>query len=141
MRRFTIVLLMHLLPACAIEPPVARIPEPVSICAMIAAPEKFKDKLVVFNAPIESDGMHFTLLMDESCHRGIVLNWDRSAPPPEADRILDAIWQPWPSTMNKKIFGRFTGRLRFDQSNERWPYVFDITRIDDLKIWIGQRPW
>jgi hypothetical protein len=115
-----------------------------TICAMVAEPREFQDKKVTMNAAVTSDGMHFTLLMDlaPACERGIVLNWDDKARPPETDRILDAIWRPWPGTSNKTIRGRFTGTLRHEERRDGlFPYMFVVSRVEDLEITIGERPW
>jgi hypothetical protein len=110
---------------------------------MVASPQEFRTP-VTLDAEVSSDGMHWTLLLDpaSTCGRGIALSWDDGAPPQGSDRVNVAIWEPWPGTSNKKIRARFTGILRNQERDDGlFPYVFVVSRIDDLEIAIGQRPW
>ena len=119
-------------------------PPVVTICAMVENPHGFQNDLVTLDAEVSSDGKHFTLLMDASskCQRGVVLSWDDHAAPHGSDRILAAIWRPWPGTTNKKIQGRFTGILRHQERVDGlFPWMFVVSRIEDLEIAVGERPW
>ena len=107
---------------------------PTTVCNVVKDPSAFVTQTVIFNASVESDCHHFTLLVDNSCNRGLSF------------RVPDSVteqWQPIDDVMcvglqreSKNVRGRFTGRLvkDADRSDGLFPYHIELTTIQDVKI-------
>lgn len=80
--------------------------------------------------------------MGATCDRGLRFTFANSVPQVTQDEVGKAIFQPWPGTSGKKITAQFTGTLRKDPEEQRFfPYIFEVSSVENLKIEIGKRPW
>jgi hypothetical protein len=107
---------------------------PTTVCSVVKDPSAFVTRTVIFNASVESDCYHFTLLVDNSCNRGLSF------------RVPDSVaeqWQPIDNVMcvglrreSKNVRGRFTGRLvkDADRSDGLFPYHIELATIQDVQI-------
>lgn len=144
MRLRSMMLLCAFAFGCRRAPPpraTAAGPRETTVCAMIANFRAFANQTVVFDALVESDGIHRTLLLDERCNRGLNLVW-RGGPPPGGEEIEQAIFQGTPGTDGKRITGRFTAVLR-PQAHPTPPlFAYDlvVSRIENLRIEIAAQP-
>lgn len=119
------------------------VPVEASVCQLVAEPESYLGRPVSLTTRIEADGMHWALLMGPKCHRGLFYNHAGSVPTETQEAISKAIFEPWPGTRGKTIEARFTGVLRRDREDgisRKFPYYFEISRVENLNIKIGQRP-
>ena len=107
---------------------------PTTVCSVVKNPSAFVTRTVVFNATVESDCRHLTLLVDTSCNRGLSFTVPHS---------VEAQWKPIDDAIcvglrpgNKTVRGRFSGRLvkEADRSDGLFPYYVALTAIQDVHI-------
>ena len=101
-------------------------PELTTVCAIAKQPDKFDGQRVTLRAGVFSDGMHGSLLYDESCKEyGLLVFLEHGA---RGGEELDAALN-WchRSTRGKLILGRFTGVFHYKP-----------TYIGGLKAAVGQ---
>ena len=107
---------------------------PTTVCSVVNDPSAFVTRTVVFNANVESDCRHLTLLVDNSCNRGLSFTVPHS---------VEAQWKPIDDVIcvgmrpgNRTVRGRFSGRLvkEADRPDGLFPYYVDLTAIQDVRI-------
>ena len=137
-----VLALAFALMACtpAPEPPAPRLK--AGVCEMRVNPKVFLGEQITFETRIEADGRHLSLLMGVPCEKGLRYSYADSVPKSTQEAITKAIFAPWPGTRGKRIYARFTGTLRpVPDEQQLFPYYFEISAVDDLKVEIGERPW
>ncbi len=118
-----------------------------SVCEIVISPEAFIGRAVTVETNIESDGRHLSLLNGARCKRGLRFSFTSSVPQSTQDKIMAAIFKPWPGTSGKTIKAHFRGTVRrVPRDEERshpifFPYFFEVSSVSDLEIQIGKRPW
>ena len=107
---------------------------PTTVCSVVTNPSQFVAKIVTFNASVESDCHHFTLLMDNSCGRGLSFT---------VPNTVEEQWEPIGNVMcvgfkqeSKPVRGHFTGRLIRDEERPDglFPYHVELTSITNVEF-------
>ncbi|QOY90652.1 hypothetical protein [Paludibaculum fermentans] len=107
-------------------------PIATTLCEIVAHPEKFANKRVMFKASFESDGLEHSILNHSGCKVGII-------PYPAADgekrpdvEALDkAIEAGAPGTTDKSVAAIFTGRFLWKPPSKR---ILEIEGVSELRI-------
>jgi len=115
-------------PCKAAEPVIA-----TTICEVLRTPEVFADKCIRVPARFLTDGIEYSVLVDESCRK---MGLDPWATAKETEKLDEAIVQPGkgPGTFDRRVTARFTGRFVWRPNARRDARVLEINAVSDLKI-------
>lgn len=103
----------------------------VTVCRVVAHPERFSGKRVRIRASVLSDGLERTALIDPRCKLGIVPQIPSEVRGrPDIQAFEDAIFGPNPGTSTKRIAAVFTGVISW-KSNVT---ALQIQEIADLEV-------
>ena len=106
---------------------------PVSLCEVVAEPNAYADRLVRFQATIESD-IHTALLLDANCSRGLRFNLKHAEPAASANAIEGVISSP-DGTYGLQVQGEFVATVkRYEAGTYQTPYLLEISTIVEFSI-------
>jgi len=132
-----LAIVTSLIVACgAREPPAVPKPKRVTICDVIAEPQKFEVKVVRVRARLSSDCHHGSYLHDFECqYRGIGAYSDPAMDPKMSKQLWDSVCPPSPK-LDADVIGVFTGVVR--KGSEllvpRHEYDFVITNVSGMRV-------
>jgi len=107
-------------------------PRVFTVCTIASQPEKFESQSVTVRARVLSDGMHGTILYDESCEDfGLHLFVNDDAKGREG--LETALTWCHSSTRGKFIEGTFTGMVHFEPATPP-QHRITVQRIEDLTV-------
>ena len=107
---------------------------PTTVCSVVKNPSQFVGKILSFNASVGSDCRHFTLLMDNSCGRGLSFT---------VPDTVEEQWEPIGNVMcvglkreSKPVRGHFTGLFvrDTDRPDGLFPYRVELTSITNVEL-------
>jgi hypothetical protein len=109
---------------------------PTSVCEIVNHPKMFSKKWVRVKALVLSDGIHTTVLVDESCKsHGISMSLSEEVQRrPDVNALQAAIYQRGrPGTVGKRILASFRGRV-VTHPNEIPSLILEVESVGDLQV-------
>ena len=108
------------------------VPPTSAICSIAQNPEKFDNKVVTVKARVLSDGVHGSVIYDDSCGEfGIHLSMLPDSK--GVDEFVAALNWCHRSTRGKLVSGTFTGVFHFKPGSPPG-HSISVQRIDDLVL-------
>jgi hypothetical protein len=112
----------------------AAMPIVTSVCDIVAQPERYANKLVKVAVAVESDGMHYTVLIDRTCPKlGLTPEFPDTEPRhPALDALQNAIYgQGRPGTLDKDVSAVFVGKFKWRRGKVPWG-ILHVKEMTDL---------
>jgi hypothetical protein len=107
-----------------------------TVCKITESAPDFDGRLVQIQASIESDGTHYTQLVDRSCDtKALSVIWASAGTNPRVENRLSELFTKarHPGTLDKNVNGVFEGIVRCDR---RAPIscAVELTEVIELRI-------
>jgi hypothetical protein len=123
--------------------PVMADPQAATVCEIVLSPAKYNDRELQIQARVESDGMHWLLLVDDHCPKlGLNFSYSARFAGSKDEKLIhqQVFLSPPLGTAYKDLNGLFSGKFMLDLGNphpsERYKFVVETTR----NLTVKQRP-
>jgi hypothetical protein len=111
-----------------------------TVCTILKSPTLFENRAVLVRAFVESDGIHYTRLVDAGCPEQLIfVTWGGAGNNQRLAALIQMIFAraAHPGTLDKVIEGTFTGIVRLHRGT---PPLIAIDLTDVTGIVVKTRP-